>query len=85
MTNPRPEGEDDGRGREAAGEEEGATIRGLDALPELAHARLLVPDGPGDEGRDLPIQRIPLVQVEGHRLVGLVLADERPRCGPPWP
>ena len=70
------EGEEDRGGREPSHEEEGATLRGLDVLPELAHAGFLGPHGLGDEGGDLPMEGLALVEVEGHRLVGLAFPDE---------
>jgi hypothetical protein len=67
------EGKHDRRRREAAHDEQGSTVHRLDALPELGHPGLFAPDDSGDEGGDLPIQRIALVEVECHRLVELAV------------
>jgi hypothetical protein len=73
---PEDEGESDRPGREAAHEEQGLTVRRLDALPEPAHPGLFVPDDPSDEAGDLPVEGSALAEVKRHRLVVFALPDE---------
>ena len=53
------------------------TARRFDASTQF-QTGLFAADDPGDEGRDLPISRLALVEVERHRLVGLVGPHEAP-------